>query len=330
MRAAPLVFLVGSTATGKSDLAVEACQRFMAHESLKSVPPEIISADSVLFYRELVIGSARPSIDEMTRVPHHLIGFLSVADDFTAGEYYRRVVDLIQSRPETPFVVAGGSGFYIQVLLKGLYPLEKANPALRLRLEERAAIEGLEALHVELSRRDAELAMKVSKNDRYRVIRALEAMESIGSGETLSEIRNRFEEDAKYHTERAFPGRRVSIMGLRAEKGTLEKRVRERARKMLNLGLIEEVRGLSRYWQRPALHSVGYKETVDYLKSQSSGEAVSLNELSDRISQSTMRLAKKQRTWFSRDDATQRIEWFDCELEKDKARERLSSLVSGD
>ncbi len=314
MLAAPLVFLVGATATGKSELAVAAASQLVK----AGHPVEIISADSVQIYRELVIGSARPSETELAVVPHHLIGTVSVVDDFTAADFARDAISIIQRSPQTTFFVVGGSGFYLQALMRGLYPIEKADPVVRAELEARARSEGLAALHRELELKDAETAAKIAPQDRYRIIRALEIHAQLPKGETLSRIRREFEISSAGRLAALFPGRQFVSFGLRLERARLAARVTHRVELMLRQGLIAEVEGLRTYWTRPALQTVGYREVVAYLQG-----AMPLVELAPAIVQSTLRLAKKQRTWFQRDDATQ---WFDALTERESVVQKLAEF----
>lgn len=299
-RRSNLLFLVGPTATGKTALAIEFAKQFGA---------EIISSDSVQVYRELVIGSARPSVSELREVPHHFIGHVSVADDYTAGTYEREALELITANPDRSFVVCGGSGFYVQALLKGMYPIEKANPEIQQRIESRIDSEGIGAVYQQLVEKDPEAAKTIAEQDRYRIVRALEIMESQG-GEKLSEIKRRFEDASR----RRFPGRNIATLGLKVDRPSLEARVIARTSQMLKLGLVDEVKQLidQGFEGRPALQSVGYRETLEHLKAR-----VAMSELKAAIVKGTMRLAKKQRTWFARDPGTF---WFDADRDLDVAK----------
>ena len=295
-----LLFVVGPTASGKTALAISIAEKLGA---------EIISGDSVQFYQELKIGSARPSEEELEKIRHHLVGHISVARDYTAGDFAREAMSLINSHPEKSYLVVGGSGFYIQALEKGMYPTDRASEARQLRLEQRADTEGLQALHKELALRDPETARKIAVQDRYRLIRALDILEGLAKDQTLSQMREDFEREAKFR----FPGRRVATLGLRIERARLEPRVVQRTRLMMAAGFLEEVsdlknRGLA---DRPALQSVGYKEVLQFL----AGE-IAESELEPLIVQGTLRLAKKQRTWFARSPETH---WFDAENGREAA-----------
>lgn len=301
-----LLFVVGPTASGKTALAIEIAKRYGA---------EIISCDSVQVYRELVIGSARPSVEELRSVRHHFIGHVSVADDYTAGAFEREALKLIQSHPDQPYVVCGGSGFYVQALQKGMYPIEKANPEIQSIIEERIEKIGLSAVYKELVQRDPETAKSIAEQDRYRIVRALEIMESMG-GERLSEIKRRFEEESRMR----FPGRKVGTLNLVVERPVLEGRVVARTKQMISTGLVDEVKQLvtAGYAARPALQTVGYKETLEYLAGTGS-----LVDLEANIVKGTMRLAKKQKTWFARDVDAQKI---DVQAELPKALEFAAQI----
>lgn len=299
-----LFFLVGPTATGKTALAVDVAEEIGA---------EIISADSVQFYEELKIGSARPSDLELARVKHHFVGHVSVASDYTAGDFERDAMALVRSQPQKNFIVVGGSGFYIQAFEKGMYPIHRKNEDIQNRLERRIDVEGLLAIHQELVRRDPETAAKIAPQDRYRIVRALEILETMAPGETLSKMKYDFELEAKNR----FPERRLATFGLRLDRARLEPRVLLRAKSMLENGLIEEVRTLvaKGFADRPALQSVGYKEVLQHVRGE-----LSLESLDAMIVQGTLKLAKKQRTWFARGLETT---WFDADSERERAKNEI-------
>lgn len=317
---ATLVAIVGPTATGKSDLAVDiAIEVERVSQSSRKV--EIISADSVQIFRELKIGAARPPERDLARVKHHLVGHVSIADDYTAGDFERDAMALIESKPETDFLIVGGSGFYVQALLRGMYPIEKADPQLRAGLEARADQEGLGALHRELAMKDPESARKIAPQDRYRIVRALEAMATLSSGQTLTSVREAFDRRAQGR----FGKRRLATIGLRSPKADLERRVRKRVQTMLQQGLLNEVEAVAAagLLERPALQSVGYKQCLTYRQAPLAER--SLARLEDEIVQATLKLAKKQRTWFTRDKETH---WFDAETQRREAVATALALLT--
>lgn len=292
LRVANLLFVVGPTASGKTDLAIEIA---------KQADAEIISADSVQFYRELVIGSARPTAEQLSEVRHHLVGHVSVADDYTAGAFERDAMELILSNPTRSYVICGGSGFYVQALQYGMYPIEKADLGVQERIEKDIDARGLEAVYADLQALDPETAAKISVQDRYRVVRSLEVLHSL-NGEKLSDVRRRFEASREHR----FPGRKIQNFAIHAKREALQARIEKRTELMLEAGLVEEVKALLKagHGERPALQSVGYKETLEFLKSAPetacAGEFGDLTDLAGEITKGTLRLAKKQRTWFSR------------------------------
>lgn len=285
-----VVFWVGSTATGKSSLALDLAPQFGA---------AIVNADSVQMYQRLDIGSAKPTRDEQRRAPHFLFDCVKPPETVTAGEFNRRFFELtdeIKNKFPVIFVV-GGTGFYYQAIEKGLLPIPKANPAYQAKIF--AGIEksgSAEKYHQELKRLDPETGGRIHVRDHYRIARALDIIQA--TGKPVSQILHDHETSGP-----KFPFPLLKI-GLKRPKEELEPLVRERTTRMIADGWIDEVRGLLsdglKDWE--PLRSVGYKQCVEFLSNELSSQ-----ELPDKIVQETMKLAKKQRTWFSRDPA---IEWF--------------------
>lgn len=316
MKSPLVLFIVGPTATGKSDLAVdiaEACARV-------STKVEIVNCDSVQFFAGVDIGAAKPDENLLRRAKHHLIGHVPLGGAYTAGDFRRDALQIIEEGPirgVERFLAVGGSGFYVQALEKGMFEVPEVPEEVRERLEAEAdAPGGLEALYTELRDRDPEAAARISPRDRYRILRALEIIRSDPSGSTLSEIKKRFIESAQ---EAPFTSAKI---GLVLDRDVLRKRVRERASQMLKAGLIDEVKGLRakglKDWS--PLKSVGYREVQAMLDGQ-----IELKDLEDAIVTSTMQLAKKQMTWFKRD---QSIQWFDALKERSKAVELGQKILS--
>ena len=299
-----LVFVIGPTASGKSDLAIEIAQKSAA-------PTELINCDSIQFFAGVDIGAAKPSPEQLAMVPHHLIGHMPLGSEFTAGDFRRDALKVIEAgatRNLNQFISVGGSGFYVQALEKGMYDVPVIAPEIRETLEEEMAALGPHPLHQELVSRDAEAAARIQPNDRYRVLRALEILRAT-PGKTLSQMRAEFEAakpPAPFTT---------SKIGLTLSRERLRERITLRTEKMLQTGLIEETQKLRdlgfRNWA--PLTSVGYKEVQSYLDG-----ALSRAELAPLIVTSTMQLAKRQMTWFKRDAE---IRWFDAESELAQAVE---------
>lgn len=288
----PCIFWVGATGTGKSALSLEMAEVFEA---------EIVNADSIQMYRGLDVGSAKPSPHDFQRRPHFLFDILDYPAVATAGEYHRmffRHMEDAENRKAGPQFVVGGTGFYFQAIEKGLLPVPKTDPILQRQIQAEVDEEGGEArLHAELSKADPEAARRIHPHDHYRLVRALEILRS--TGRSLSEALSAHREGGP-----PFPYPLLKV-GLRMDKDELVSRIEIRTRQMLRQGLIEEVRGLLEKGQGEwdPLRSVGYRECLQFLR----GEIRSEMELQARIVQETMRLAKKQKTWFQKDGG---IHWF--------------------
>jgi tRNA dimethylallyltransferase len=288
-----VIFIVGSTASGKSDYALQACENQNAC---------LINCDSIQIYQGLEIGSSLPTVEERKRAPHFLFAYIPKGEGSTAGQYSRdfyTLMEEINGKYETAYVV-GGTGFYFQAIEKGLFPVGAVNCDVREALSERLkSPEGAKQLYEEFKNLDPEAAKKIFPNDHYRLIRAMELIQT--QGRTLSQIQGQFEESKK-----EFPWP-LEKKGILVSKEDLLIRVQKRTKKMLFEGLVDEVKGLReqgfRTWA--PMESVGYKETNLYL--DGSSEIPNIQALEEKIIQNTMKLAKKQRTWFQRD---KQIEWI--------------------
>ena len=277
-----LVVILGPTATGKSALALE-----LANES----GGEIISADSVQFYRGLDIGSAKPTGEQRRQVPHHLIDVLDPDQDYSAAAFRDQADKIIQGlhRRTTPIFVVGGTGLYLKVLTRGLFHGPGGDPHLRSILRHRAETEGEGALHRELLHCDPEAASRIHSHDTFRLIRALEVYHL--SRRPISEFQ-------REHEFRENPYQVLKI-GLQREREELYRRVESRVEEMMAKGWLEEVRTLlERGYSRglKSMQSLGYKRLVAHLKGETDrAHAVHL------IKQDTRRFAKRQITWFKSD-----------------------------
>lgn len=303
-----LLFIVGSTATGKSDLAVTISEQARgAHRNFSQDSDiEIINSDSVSFYEAVQIGAAKPGPDLLARAPHHLVGHVLKNQKYTAGDFRRDALKIL--KPNHSYIIVGGSGFYVQALEKGMYDTPKIPAEIRESLAREAdEPEGLAKLYNELKERDSESIQKILAPDRYRILRALEVLRSDTRGFTLSQIKAEFD---RVRPEAPFTNRKI---GLFRPRDVLREKVTERTEKMLSSGLIEEVEALSAeglgLWS-PML-SVGYKEVQAYLRGE-----LEKGALLGAIVTSTMQLAKQQSTWFHRDPE---IQWFDSDSQMDEA-----------
>jgi tRNA dimethylallyltransferase len=285
---APLVAIVGPTASGKSALALRLAEEHSG---------EIVSCDSLQIYRGLDIGSAKPTAEERTRVGHHLIDVRDPDESFSAADYARLAREAladIRARGRLA-IVAGGTGLYLRALLTGLFEGPSRDEALRARLERIAGRFGNPRLHRLLRRVDPEAAARIHATDRLRIVRALEVFRA--TGKPLS----------AQHREGAEPlrGYETRIIGLQPPRDVLRARVEARTREMFASGLLDEVRGLlDRYGRdlRP-VRAIGYRQAVDVIEGRLSEE-----DARRSLDTETMQYAKRQRTWF-RHQAT--ATWFE-------------------
>lgn len=286
-----IVFVVGTTASGKSALAMK-----WAEENKGA----IVNCDSIQLYQELNIGSAKPSKEDFKKVPHFLFDVVKIGEDITAGEYSRLFFEQIEKiKNDFPSIyVVGGTGFYFQAIEKGMYPIGAADDAIKEAVEaELETEEGAARLYTELQRMDPEAARKIAPKDHYRLGRAIEIIRT--HGKSVTAVKEEFANQVK-----PFPYP-LKKYGIKMSKEELLPRVELRTEQMLKAGLLHEVKSLIArgYQDWSPLQSVGYKECLEFLN----GEIASEKELKDKIIMNTMRLAKKQRTWFQRD---QEIQWL--------------------
>lgn len=283
-----LVFIVGPTAVGKTDMALQWAEQR---------PSCIINSDSIQVYKDLNIGSAKPDFKKYPHIPFHLFDQISVPQVWTAGEFRKQALQILKKEMKTKTaLIVGGSGFYIQALEKGMYPVCPAPHNAIQKLEGLLKKKGLKGVYQDLKKKDPISARQINPQDKYRILRALSLIES--EGKPASRIKQEFKEQKL-----PWPCLKV---GLRIPKEELLKRVRKRTEKMIQKGLIEEIEILIKKgfqdW-RP-LSSVGYKEGRLYLQGK-----IKKENLIEEITSSTMSLAKKQNTWFKRDKAVKWVDW---------------------
>jgi tRNA dimethylallyltransferase len=255
----------------------------------------------VQLYKSLDIGAAKPSLQERSEAPHYLYDYVPEGETMTAGNYARDFLSCTQTMTEAAGFVVGGTGFYFQAIEKGMYPVQKTPPAIQKEIAQTLQTpEGAAALYKELQTLDPEAAAKIHAADHYRLGRAMELIRA--EGKSVTQIQKEFA--AK---QAPFPYPLLKI-GLRWDKEKLRERVQLRTKRMLNDGVVAEVqalldRGLGDW---SALQSVGYREVLEYLTSTEPPR--DLVWLEEEIAKNTMALAKRQRTWFQRDE---NIHWFD-------------------
>lgn len=283
----PLILIVGATAVGKSALAINLAKLFAS---------EIISADSMQIYRDVDIGTAKPSREEMEAIPHHMISIIEPETRFSVGEYVRLarpIIEGLHERGKVPIIV-GGTGLYVRALVDGLCEAPRADWTLRNRLMLEEEKYGGGYLYKKLCNVDPVSAGRIKPNDTVRIIRALEVYES--GGIPLSEIQ-------RGH---GFRERRYNpfMVGLTMDRKKLYKRIEERVDSMVERGLEAEVRRLIERGgdSLPPVHGLGYKQFAGYIQGMySREEAVRL------LKRDTKRYAKRQLTWFIRNPG---IRWY--------------------
>jgi tRNA dimethylallyltransferase len=286
-----VVVIVGPTASGKSDVAIELA---------KMVDGEIISADSMQVYRGMDIGTAKLSYEEMQGIRHYMIDIVNPSEHFSAAEFQimaRRTVDDITARGKTP-IIAGGTGLYVRAALDKLeFPKGETTSEVRKMLEQRAATEGKEILYKELIEKDPAAAKIVHPNNLKRIIRALEVIEI--ERRPFSSFHNEWSARESIYDARMF--------GLLIERDLLRERINLRVDKMIEQGLIDEVGHMIEYGFESFLTSmqaIGYKEIIGYLKGE-----IPLSEAIELIKTRTRQYAKRQLTWFRADP---RINWLNA------------------
>ncbi|WP_439879857.1 tRNA (adenosine(37)-N6)-dimethylallyltransferase MiaA [Pontibacter sp. MBLB2868] len=280
-----LVVVVGPTAVGKTDLCVQLAKHY-------NTP--IISADSRQFYKEMNIGTAKPSPEEQQGVMHYFVDSHSIAQDYSAGAFEADVLGLLETlfREHDVVIMTGGSGLYVRAVLQGMDQMPETDPQVRERLVKQYEAEGLKPLLAELQKLDPLYFDQVDRANPQRVIRALEVC--ISSQQPYSSFRTSDKQ------ERPFQSIKVA---LNREREELYQRIDQRMDQMLEQGLLDEVKKLYPYKQHNALQTVGYKELFDYLDDKYDwAEAVRL------LKRNSRRYAKRQLTWFNKNP--EEYTWF--------------------
>lgn len=274
------IFIMGPTASGKTDLAVELVERLNA---------EIISVDSAMVYKGMDIGSAKPSAEELARAPHRLIDICDPADPYSAARFrddaLREMEDIV-SQGKTPLLV-GGTMLYYKALLEGMHNLPDSNPEVRANLQQRLESEGLASLHQKLAKIDPESASRIHENDPQRTLRALEVYEI--TGKPLSQLHAEQEQND-------FPYQTLQIALAPDDRSYLHQRIEKRFHQMMEQGFLQEVESLYErgdlHPDLPSIKSVGYRQMWQYLEGE-----LPLEEAIERGIIATRQLAKRQFTW---------------------------------
>lgn len=287
-----LISIVGPTAIGKTALSIKLAQHFNT---------EIISADSRQFFKEMNIGTAVPSIEEQQTAKHHFIQHISIKDSYNVGDFERDAISKIIEihKKNDVAIMVGGSGLYVKAITKGLDSFPYVDENIRLELNQKLKNEGLEKLQNQLKKLDLKAYNTIAIDNPQRLIRALEIC--IGSGQPYSSFLTNPDKSRPFNT--------ISI-GLNAERSIIYDRINQRVDIMVNNGLVAEAKELLPNKHLNALNTVGYKELFNYFEGE-----WKLDFAISEIKKDTRRFAKRQLTWFRKDDT---IEWFDyaCDVEQ--------------
>ena len=280
-----LISVVGPTAIGKTALSIKLANYFKT---------EIISADSRQFFKEMSIGTAAPTEEELTAAPHHFIHHKSITEDYNVGAFEKEALKKIEELHQKHDIVimVGGSGLYVDAVTKGLDYFPDVDPKIREQLNYTLKKEGLEALQLQLKNLDIVAYNTIAIDNPHRVIRALEIC--IGTNKPYSSFLN------KEKNKRPF---KTITIGLTADREIIYNRINKRVDIMVENGLIDEVKSLVEHKHLNALNTVGYKEIFNYLD-----EKWTLDFAISEIKKNSRRFAKRQLTWFKRNNDTL---WFD-------------------
>ncbi|GIX06270.1 MAG: tRNA dimethylallyltransferase [Candidatus Poribacteria bacterium] len=283
-----MLAVLGPTASGKTEVGIRLAQRLGG---------EIVSVDSRQIYREMDIGTAKPTPEEQAQARHHCIDLVYPDEVFSVADFQRAAdaaIAAIRSRGGLPILV-GGAGLYFRGLVDGLFEGPSADPELRERLHREAEELGDEALHRRLRQIDPEAAHRIHPRDRIRVVRALEVYEL--TGKPISELQRQWKEGS--------PRYRLVAFGLRRPREVLNRRANARIKRMLEMGLLDEVAALREKYpfELPAFQGFGYRELWLYLDGK-----LSFEKAIELLKRNTHRYAKRQMTWFRAD---RRIHWID-------------------
>ena len=284
-----LIVITGPTAVGKTALTLKLAKHY---------DTPVINADSRQIYRELKIGTAAPTEEQLRQAHHYFVGTKSIDDYYNASMYEQEVLECLKLQPSNINLLSGGSMMYIDAVCNGIDDIPTIREDIREEMKRRYAEEGIEALCEDLKRLDPEHYAIVDRQNYRRVIHALEICYQ--TGRTYTSFRT------QQKKERPF---RIIKIGLNRDRDELYQRINLRVDEMMEQGLLDEVRSVYEKRSTNALNTVGYKELFDYLDGR-----WSLDEAVERIKGNTRRYARKQLTWFKRDE---QMKWFHPDQEQE-------------
>ena len=297
-----LITIVGPTAIGKTSLAIKLAKHYKT---------EIISADSRQFYKELNIGTAKPTNEELSSVKHHLINNISVTDDYDISQFQSDATEKINNlfRTKDFAIMVGGSGLYIDSVLYGIDEIPKVDISIRENLNEEFNNNGLKNLTLKLKELDPITYKKIDLNNHRRIIRALEV--SISSNTPYSSFLNTSKKQSKYNE---------IIIGLDCHRQKLHSLINNRVDIMIKKGLVDEAIQLFNYKKLNALNTIGYKEIFEYLEKKTN-----LEDAIDKIKINSRRYAKRQLTWFK---SNEKINWYSDNYDLEVILKMIKSLYT--
>lgn len=296
-----LISIVGPTAIGKTALSIKLAQYFNT---------EVISADSRQFFKEMQIGTAAPTQEELSQARHHFIHHKSIQDHYSVGAFEKNALSCLNElfKKRDIVIMVGGSGLYVDALTKGLDDFPDVDESIRKKLNKRLKDEGLTSLQNQLKRLDIKTFKTIAIDNPHRVIRALEIC--IGTGKPYSSFLNK-EKNKRYF--------KTITIGLTAERDIIYNRINKRVDLMIEQGLLNEAKTLFPYKDLNSLNTVGYKELFNYFDGN-----CTLDFAISEIKKNSRRFAKRQLTWFKRNDTTH---WFDYKTDTKTIISKIKSLL---
>jgi len=297
-----LITIVGPTAIGKTALSITIAKHFNT---------EIISSDSRQFFKEMNIGTAVPSKKELSEAQHHFIQNISIQDNYSVGQFEKEAIDKLKKLflEHNIVVMVGGSGLYVDAILKGLDNFPEVDKQIRKDLKFKLENEGIIPLQEQLKELDADIYQNIDIENHQRVIRALEV--SIGTGKPYS----------SFLTDKTKLRNFIPIkIGLTANREIIYDRINQRVDQMLNNGLLEEAKKLQQHKELNALQTVGYKELFQYFDGN-----FELDFAISEIKKNTRRFAKRQLTWYRKEND---IQWFDFEDKNNKLIQYIEEIIN--
>ena len=300
MKNKTLITIVGPTAIGKTSFSVELA---------KQLDCEIISADSRQFYKEMSIGTAKVTPEEMDGVPHHFVDFLSIEEFYTAGQFENDVLVKLEElfKEKEVVILVGGSGLYVNSVISGIDEIP-SDLELRAELNKELEENGLRHMQQKLKKLDYDHYRFMDKQNPQRLIRAIEVC--MTTGKKYSELRKHVPKKRDFN---------IVQVGLTADREIIYDRINTRVDEMVNSGLIEEVKSLLPHKELNSLNTVGYKELFKHFDGE-----WELDFAIEKIKQNTRNFAKRQLTWFKKDENTK---WFDVIEEKDKIQKYITKSL---